>query len=208
MTELYMKVAGRWHKARKTVPDDIFWDRCRKCSLRRSCRGKSFRNSLAASRACDVFGHGFTLSGPPRERGADNFWETCRTYHPRVIVEGSDPKHGKFRIPCDAGMAPLVIALNMAGVRTRYSCQGDPGDDLSAYINIDRRDESRTAVRMILDFWKGHAVYRSGFNDDSVSFYMADRPKRARRRDKGEEATALHGMETMELLDPKDYKEA
>ena len=93
------------------------------------------------------------------------------------------------------------------GVRTLYSCQGKPKDDLSAYVCIDGRDETKDAVRAILDFWKGYAVYRSVFPEGKVSFYMAEsvlpwNPRINRRRKS--KAEAILDSE-MTYVNPNDY---
>ena len=204
MTELYMKVAGRWHRARKTVPDDILWDRCRHCSLRRSCNGKSERNSLLVDRACAVWGLGFNrVTEPPVKR--EPLRQTGE--HPMVAVETVDPKHGSVRYKVDVDIAPLTVKLNMMGVRTWYSCQGNPGEDMSAYVVIDGRDESKGAVAAILRFWKGRTVYRSAFTDGGVGFYMADRPLKRGRGLRGRRKRAATLAEGMELVDPREYKD-
>ena len=179
MTELYIKVRGKFYVARKKYPSRDSFDTCRYCDLKRVCDGKSLVNSNIVNNACAAWGYGWKrVKGSPVPEQKKNFWETVEPRHPRVVIEGEDPLHGPFRIPCDAGIAPLIIALNMAGVRTCYSCQGDP-DGTGAYLAIVPEDETKQAVKMILDHWKGRFIYR--WKDTCTCYYAyKERPSRTR----------------------------
>lgn len=100
-----------------------------------------------------------------------SWWESTEGRHTRITVEGNDPVHGPFRIPVDVDIAPLVVKLNMAGIRTRYSCQGDPGNPLSAYVTIEPEDDNETARAIVFGFWHDKYVYRS---DRHNAYYMSE----------------------------------
>lgn len=139
---------------------------------------------------CDVF--------QPVNKSA--WWETTEGRHPRIVVEGVAPVHGKFRIPVDVEIAPLVVKLNMAGIRTKYSCQGDPGKPLSAYVSIEPEDDNEKARAVIFAYWHDKYVYHS---DRHNAYYMSETDAGKQRfRHLGEEP--FDGEEPVHRPDAKE----
>ena len=179
MVEFYVKIHGRLHVARKRNPDRDGFDYCKGCSLKRVCHGGSEINSHLVGHACDLWGYGWKpvkdKSVPaPLKKG---FWETIEPDHPQVVIEVKNPKYGLVRIPCDAEMVPLVVKLNLMGVKTEYSCQGYPGSDFSAYISLMREEDTPRVTAEVLKFWKTGYVYRDEetlVRPESVAYYWSE----------------------------------